>query len=106
VESGPVRELLDGLPPGTVTALDEEYERGASFEETYRAIVGRVLSAAEAGDVVYAVPGHPLMGETTVALLLAETKARGVAVRVFPRRRSWTPAWNCCKCRWIPICMS
>lgn len=83
VESGPVRELLDVLPHGTVTALDEEYERGASFEETYRAIVGRVLAVAEAGDVVYAVPGHPLMGETTVALLLAETKAKGIAVRIF-----------------------
>ncbi len=83
VESGPVHELLDGLPPGTVTALDTEYERGASFDETYRAIVGRVLLAAEAGDVIYAVPGHPLIGETTVALLLAETKARGIAVRVF-----------------------
>jgi tetrapyrrole methylase family protein/MazG family protein len=83
VESGPVRELLDSLPGGTVTALDEEYERGGSFEETYRAIVARVLTAAEAGDVVYAVPGHPLMGETTVALLLAETKARGLAVRIF-----------------------
>ncbi|MBC8134802.1 MAG: nucleoside triphosphate pyrophosphohydrolase [Fibrella sp.] len=83
VESGPVREILDALPPGTVTALDEEYERGGSFDETYRAIVRRVLSAADTGDVVYAVPGHPLMGETTVALLLAETKARGIAVRIF-----------------------
>lgn len=83
VESGPVHDLLDGLPPGAVTALDEEYERGASFEETYRAIVGWVLAAAEAGDAIYAVPGHPLMGETTVALLLAEARARRLPVRIF-----------------------
>ena len=83
VESGWLRDRLDTLPPGTVTALDSEYETGASFADTYAAIVRRVLVAANAGDVVYAVPGHPLFGESTVSLLLAETKRRGMATRIF-----------------------
>ncbi|MBC8140859.1 MAG: nucleoside triphosphate pyrophosphohydrolase [Armatimonadetes bacterium] len=78
VETGSLRVLLDALPPGTVSALDEEYECGASFDETYAAITARVISAAEMGDVVYAVPGHPLWGETTVALVLEEAKRRGI----------------------------
>ncbi|HVK02105.1 MAG TPA: nucleoside triphosphate pyrophosphohydrolase [Armatimonadaceae bacterium] len=87
LESGPVADALSGLPAGVVTALDDEYERSASFEETYVAIVRRVLdaydrAAREGGELVYAVPGHPLVGESTVALLLAEAKASGIAVRV------------------------
>ncbi len=80
--AGVVRDILDALPPGTVTALDDEYERGASFHETYAAIAARVMHAAVAGDVIYAVPGHPLFGETAVAILLEATRARGMAVRV------------------------
>ena len=83
VETGTLRERLDALPPGTVTALDDEYERGASFADTYAAIVARVMEAAGCGDVVYAVPGHPLWGETTVSLLLDEAKRQGIATRIF-----------------------
>ena len=83
VETGLVRDLLDTLPAGTVTALDDEYERGVSFEATYAAIVQRVLSAAEAQDIVYAVPGHPLIGESTVALLLEKAKTLGLQTRIF-----------------------
>ena len=82
VETGAVAEMLRALPPETVTALDDEYERGASFEETYRAIVGRVIDAARRGDLVYAVPGHPLWGESTVALLLAAAGDAAIETRV------------------------
>jgi tetrapyrrole methylase family protein / MazG family protein len=82
LESGPVHDLLASLPAGTLAALDGEYEHGATFEETYAAIVRRVLAAAQSGPVVYAVPGHPLVGESTVALLLEAAKEHGIAVRV------------------------
>lgn len=47
---------------------DDLYEQGGSFDEVYAAAAQRVLSHA---DVVYAVPGHPLVGEATVQRLLA-----------------------------------
>jgi tetrapyrrole methylase family protein/MazG family protein len=76
-------ELAAGLASARVTALDDEYETNASFDDTYDAIVARVLRAEAAeGEIVYAVPGHPLVGETTVARLLNEAKRRGVAVKV------------------------
>jgi tetrapyrrole methylase family protein/MazG family protein len=82
----PLAPLLAALPPGTVTALDDEYETGDSFADTYAAIVARVLRVYDglpAGSgLIYAVPGHPLIGESTVALLLERTKERGISVRV------------------------
>lgn len=75
--------LATALRAKEVTALDDEYEAGASFSETYDAIVARVLRAHTAfGELVYAVPGHPLVGETTIARLLDETKRLGIPTRV------------------------
>jgi tetrapyrrole methylase family protein/MazG family protein len=61
-----------GLPDGPrYESFDAVYDGGGSFEEVYETIVGRVLElAARPGGVVYAVPGHPLFGEATVAALL------------------------------------
>ena len=76
LHSEPLASALAGCD---VTPLDDEYEAGASFSDTYDAIVARVLRAhAAQGSLVYAVPGHPLVGETTIARLLAETKRLGV----------------------------
>jgi tetrapyrrole methylase family protein/MazG family protein len=76
------------LGAGKLTPLDDEYEAGASFTAVYDAIVARVLRTAEGAathgsGLVYAVPGHPLVGESTVARLLLLTQERGIDVRVF-----------------------
>jgi tetrapyrrole methylase family protein/MazG family protein len=63
---------------------DDLYRAGVSFDEVYRAIAMRVLTAAADGDVVYAVPGHPLIAEQSVVLLLDAAAARGIAVQVHP----------------------
>ncbi len=69
----------------SVTAFDDEYERNATFDATYDAIVRRVLAAqAEHETIVYAVPGHPLVGESTVARLLSAAKEKNVPVTVIP----------------------
>ena len=49
-----------------VVFCDDLYESNDSFDQVYRAIVDRVLAAAEQGPVVYAVPGSPLVGELAV----------------------------------------
>lgn len=66
----------------TYHALDHLYEQHARFEEVYQAIVAQVLAAARAGDVVYAVPGDPLVGESTVAALRAAARDAGIAVEI------------------------
>lgn len=76
LSAGSLAEALASLP---VIALDDEYESNATFDDTYNAIVARLLRAhSNEGDIVYAVPGHPLLGETTVERLLAATKAQGI----------------------------
>lgn len=65
-------------------SCDNFYEEGASFEEVYDKIVARVLNAAAVGDVVYAVPGSPLVAERTVVLLREQAKEFGVKLIIKP----------------------
>lgn len=62
--------------------FDALYEATADFERIYGTIVEDVLAAAQAGDVVYAVPGDPLVGESTVTRLLAAARKRGLEVEI------------------------
>lgn len=66
------------------TSCDDLYEKAASFEEVYNGVVQRVLEAAAGGDVVYAVPGSPLVAEKTVVLLRAAAKEQGVKLVIKP----------------------
>ena len=81
LQSGPVANALQNK--ANAFSLDDEYETNASFADTYAAIVSRILrEQAARGAIVYAVPGHPLVGESTVALLLPEARARGLDVKI------------------------
>lgn len=68
------------------TTCDDLYETHGTFEAVYQAIVERVLGVAEtAGQVVYAVPGDPLMAESTVQLLVQAGRERDdLSVTVLP----------------------
>ena len=54
-------------------SFDDVYDRASSLEEVYRTIADRLATEANAedgeGDVLYAVPGSPLVAERTVELL-------------------------------------
>lgn len=56
--------LLDGISYQT---CDDLYEGSDSFEELYLRIAERAAALPE--DAVYAVPGHPMVGEESVRLL-------------------------------------
>ncbi|MCD6286616.1 MAG: nucleoside triphosphate pyrophosphohydrolase [Anaerolineae bacterium] len=76
--------VVADLPAGlTLHAFDEVYERSDRFSEVYGEIVQQILtlSRREQG-VVYAVPGHPLVGESTVTRLLAVAREDKVPVRI------------------------
>ncbi|NWG17693.1 MAG: nucleoside triphosphate pyrophosphohydrolase [Chloroflexi bacterium] len=66
----------------TYHTFDGLYETLDDFAAVYAAIVERVLEAARTGDVVYAVPGDPLVGEATVTQLMAKAREAGVAVEI------------------------
>jgi tetrapyrrole methylase family protein/MazG family protein len=56
-------------------SFDEVYDRADSIEDVYAEIVDGLAEAATAsGEVLYAVPGSPLVAERTVELLLADDR--------------------------------
>lgn len=63
-------------------SCDDLYEQHAQFADVYAAVVERVLSAAADGSVVYALPGHPWVGEATTGALLAGAAEKGLTVHV------------------------
>ncbi|MCG0277885.1 MAG: nucleoside triphosphate pyrophosphohydrolase [Thermanaeromonas sp.] len=66
------------------TSFDPLYEKASSFEELYQDMVSTLLKACEGREIVYAVPGHPLVAETSVSLLLERAGAQGVEVSLIP----------------------
>ena len=74
-------------------SFDDLYDRASSFEEVYRAIVDRLAAEAERGhqDVLYAVPGSPLVAERTVELLRADP---GVELEVLAGLSFADLAWD------------
>ena len=58
------------------TAFDDVYEAADRFDDVYAEIVERLVAAAiEHGEIVYAVPGSPLVLERTVAELRDDRRA-------------------------------
>ena len=76
----PAASDLAGLRP--VTTCDDLYQSARTFDEVYQGVAARVMEAAEAGPVVYAVPGSPLYGERSVVELRARCRTAGRAVEI------------------------
>jgi tetrapyrrole methylase family protein/MazG family protein len=71
--------------------FDAAYEAGATFDDVYAAIVAGVAAAAvEHGEVLYLVPGSPVVAERTVELLLADP---ALEVEVLPALSFLDLAW-------------
>src|SRR5574337_627285 len=62
--------------------FDEVYEANEQFETVYEKIVGDLLKEATISkeDIIYAVPGHPMVAEKSVQLLLENTA--GIVVEI------------------------
>ncbi|MFS0766801.1 bifunctional methyltransferase/pyrophosphohydrolase YabN [Peribacillus phoenicis] len=64
------------------TAFDGIYEKHDQFEAVYEEIAGTLLQEASNRSVLYAVPGHPMVAEKTVQLLLEKGPALGIAIKL------------------------
>ncbi|MEN8097505.1 MAG: SAM-dependent methyltransferase [Chloroflexota bacterium] len=66
-----------------LVSFDHLYEKHPTFDSVYSAICSALLELAQdVPNVVYAVPGHPLVGEASVLLLLKEAAARATPTRI------------------------
>ncbi|QCX33751.1 nucleoside triphosphate pyrophosphohydrolase [Caloramator sp. E03] len=61
--------------------FDSLYEQSESFDEVYEEIARQIVAL---NDVTYAVPGHPLVAEKSVQLILDYAKLKGIEVEVIP----------------------
>ncbi|CAM4405827.1 nucleoside triphosphate pyrophosphohydrolase [Saccharibacillus endophyticus] len=63
-------------------SFDSVYEANESFGDVYESIARRIIELADQGDLVYAVPGHPMVAEKTVLLLREYAEAADVSLTV------------------------
>ena len=74
------------------TSFDSLYDTLPTFEDVYSAITEAVIAAAvKHGEVLYAVPGSPLILESSVAQLRADSR---VEVQVLPALSFLDLAWE------------
>lgn len=75
---------VEGLPTTLVChSFDSIYEQVEAFEQVYEKIAVQVVALGHrSAGVIYAVPGHPRVGESTVARIIDLAQAEGLSVRI------------------------
>lgn len=64
---------------------DDKYDTLESFDEVYSTIAQELMKEqGEHKDIVYAVPGHPLVAEKSVSNLIKLCEAHGVEYKIYP----------------------
>src|SRR5215470_3555257 len=62
---------VEALPATTYHNFDDWYDKAADFDSLYHQIAEEIVKLGQRVEgVVYAVPGHPLVGEMTVTHIL------------------------------------
>jgi tetrapyrrole methylase family protein/MazG family protein len=76
-------EIERAYPEVRFHSFDPLYETLPSLDEVYREIVNALVPLAQRPEgVIYAVPGSPSSGETTVRLLVTEMERRHIETRL------------------------
>ena len=78
------------------TSFDELYQTFPDFETLYEEICAHLLAEAQNHHhIVYAVPGHPLMAETTVHRLKERAIGSQITVKIYPALSCLDTLFNC-----------
>jgi tetrapyrrole methylase family protein / MazG family protein len=66
-----------------ITSFDSFYDEAVNWDILYQRIAQEICTQAEQHPpAIYAVPGHPLVGEASVHLILRQTHKRGLSTRI------------------------
>ena len=64
---------------------DDRYEKYNNFDDVYRSIAEELIQKHETyGDIIYGVPGHPLVAETSVKLLIKLCEKKKINLEIIP----------------------
>ncbi len=78
-----VEPLKQEIPDLRITSFDSFYDESTSWDTLYQSIAEEICTLAEQHPpVLYAVPGHPLIGEASVQLLLQRARERGLGASI------------------------
>ena len=66
----------------TYHSFDYLYESIDAFEDVYATITKTLLEKARADDVIYCVPGDPLVGESTTLRIMSGAEAENIEVKI------------------------
>lgn len=77
-----VEPLQKDLPDLKITSFDHVYDESDDWEKLYQSIATTVCDVATRQPMIYAVPGHPLLGEFSVQLILKQGRQRGLSTRI------------------------
>ena len=76
---------VDELPAHLVRhSFDDIYERADQFDDVYRLIADEILRLGIEANVIYAVPGSPFVGESTVAAITKGAADAGIDIHILP----------------------
>lgn len=64
-------------------ALDRFYLENDDFESVYKNLASYIIEQGKIEDIVYAVPGHPLVAEKSVSYLIDKLKKEKVEYKIF-----------------------
>lgn len=65
-------------------SFDAYYEEYDTFDDIYERIVEVLISAGKQKPVIYAVPGHPFVGESTVTALVTRAEQERIPLSIVP----------------------
>lgn len=64
--------------------FDDNYMKAEKFEDVYEGIRDFIVNEAKERELTYAVPGHPLVAEKSVMLIIEACKSEGIPYRIYP----------------------
>src|SRR6202049_2322301 len=77
-----IEPLREAFPDLRCESFDAYYEKAHNWVSLYQRIARQVCDLAAQQPLLYAVPGHPLIGEASVQLLLQLARERGLSTRI------------------------
>jgi len=76
---GPLRREIPALH---ISSFDHFYDESSDWETLYQRIAEEVCALAAQQPVLYVVPGHPMVGESSVQRVLSLAKERGLSTSI------------------------
>ncbi len=77
-----VEQLVTAMPTLEIISFDHFYEESVNWSTLYQQIAEEVCGLAAQRPIVYGVPGHPLIGELSVQLVLRLARERELSTTI------------------------